>query len=385
MDLTEKQQKGLNIAVQRYRDKKPYSVIAGYAGTGKSTLVQFIIKALNVREEDVVYCAFTGKATLVLSNKGCKNTSTLHKLLYYAHLLPNGSYHFIPRPSLEYPYKIIVVDEVSMLSQELWDTLLKHHIYVLALGDPGQLGPVKAKNNCQLLQSPHIFLDEIMRQEEDNEIIALSMNIRTGKQLQVCENNNVKVYDTSSFVPGMLEWADQVLCATNKTRFFLNMQMRMAAGRTQHPEIEDKVICLKNYWHIISDQGNPLVNGTIGYLTSLQEKDNIYLKCKTIVCNFESETGEVFKNLEIDYKLLTENESSISTARMVKLTKNNKGWMIPKEFSFGYAITTWKAQGSEWDKVLLFEENYPFDNNEHRRYLYTGITRASDKIIVIKK
>ena len=57
----------------------------------------------------------------------------------------------------------------------------------------------------------------------------------------------------------------------------------------------------------------------------------------------------------------------------------------PFDFTYGYAITCHKAQGSEWQKLLVFEEKFPFDKEEHRRWLYTAITRASEKLVIVKK
>ena len=74
-------------------------------GTGKSTLVNFIVKALNIAERDIVYTAFTGKACQVLQKKGCKNVSTLHKLLYTSYPRPDGT--FIRVPVEDIPYKIV--------------------------------------------------------------------------------------------------------------------------------------------------------------------------------------------------------------------------------------------------------------------------------------
>lgn len=137
MILTAKQEEGLKIAVERYRAREPYTIISGYAGSGKSTLIKFIISALNLPEERVAYVAYTGKAANVLKQKGCPNATTAHKLLYYANKTPNGGFVFRPKPTLEIPYKLIVVDEVSMLPRDMWNLLLSHHIYVLACGDPG--------------------------------------------------------------------------------------------------------------------------------------------------------------------------------------------------------------------------------------------------------
>ena len=96
--LTKKQEEGLRTAVERYKNGYKYTVISGYAGSGKSTLVKFIIEALDVDPQlEVAYVAFTGKAASVLAQKGCPNATTAHKLLYRAKPMPNGSYKFIPR------------------------------------------------------------------------------------------------------------------------------------------------------------------------------------------------------------------------------------------------------------------------------------------------
>ena len=137
MTLTIKQEEGLRVAVARYKAHEAYTCIAGYAGTGKSTLISFIISALGVDPAlDVCYVAFTGKAATVLQSKGCPNATTAHKLLYQARPMPNGTYKFIPKTSLG-DYKVVVVDEVSMLPLKMWELLLSHHVYVIAAGDPG--------------------------------------------------------------------------------------------------------------------------------------------------------------------------------------------------------------------------------------------------------
>ena len=69
--------------------------------------------------------------------------------------------------------------------------------------------------------------------------------------------------------------------------------------------------------------------------------------------------------------------------RLGKL-KNKIGDIVPREFAFGYAITTHKAQGSEWDKVLVIEEKFPFSKEEHARWLYTAVTRASEKLVLVR-
>ena len=60
---------------------------------------------------------------------------------------------------------------------------------------------------------------------------------------------------------------------------------------------------------------------------------------------------------------------------------NNKCADPPFEFAYAYGITCHKAQGSEWGKVLVIEERFPFDKEEHARWAYTAATRASDKLV----
>ena len=132
-------------------------------------------------ETDVAYVAYTGKAATVLQTKGCPNATTAHKLLYEAKPRPNGTFYLKKRWPI--PYKVIIVDEISMLPKTMWDLLLSHHKYVIACGDPFQLPPVDQNEDNHVLDKPHIFLDEIMRQAQDSEIIRVSMWVREGKPL----------------------------------------------------------------------------------------------------------------------------------------------------------------------------------------------------------
>ena len=92
MILTKGQEKGLKTAIERYKQNFKYVTISGYAGSGKSTLVRFIIDAINIDEEKVCYCAFTGKAAEIIRKKGNKNVCTLHKLLYESIPKPEGGF-----------------------------------------------------------------------------------------------------------------------------------------------------------------------------------------------------------------------------------------------------------------------------------------------------
>ena len=396
MELNDKQKQGLDIAVDRYKRKERYTVISGYAGTGKSTLVKFIVAALpNINpDEDVIYTSFTGKATQVLQKKGNKNVSTLHKLLFESIPKPDGT--FFRKPVEFIPYKIVIVDECSMVPKELLQRLIKYNVHIICLGDPGQLPPINKNEDNHLLDHPHIFLDEIMRQEAESEIINLTMDIRAGKPLTRYQGKEVQVLNKDELTTGMLLWADQIICAKNETRIALNNQMRDLLGRSGGPQDGDKVICLKNNWDIYSVNDNPLVNGTIGYLKGSFStyinlprqitSDGQPKKLDILTANFISDTDEDYGILNMDKQLITTGVPGLDWKTSYKMGRN---WRfqdkIPDQFTYGYAITCHKSQGSEWDNVLVIEEGFPFEKEEHKQWLYTAATRAAKKLVIIKK
>ena len=394
MTLTNKQQKGLKIAVARFHDHEPWTCISGYAGSGKSTLVSFIVAALDIDPDKVAYCAFTGKAANVLKQKGCPNAITAHKLLYRSKPLPNGSYFHEPRDVLEAPYELIIVDEVSMLPKDLWDLLLTHHVHIIATGDPAQLPPISKDQDNHVLDHPHIFLDEIMRQAQESEIIRLSMHVREGKPLNTFQASGaqVRIVTRSDVSPGMLLWGDQIICATNNFRNEINQAIRQFEGRGEEPEIGDKVISLSNHWHFFSGNGEPLTNGTIGTITNLKK---MHFRLPTslvdsgsieiLFSDIKTEDGETYNQVPIDYLSLTTGKKALTGSEEYRLSRAKKFKVpVPFEYSYAHAITCWKAQGSEWEKVLLYEEAFPRPAAEHQSYLYTGITRSSEKLIVVK-
>ncbi len=390
MELTRKQEEGLRIAIDRYNHNEPYTVIAGYAGTGKSTLINFIIAALEVNPEDeVAYITFTGKASEVLREKGCPNAMTAHKLLYYSKQMPNGKFFYRPRPSLEKDYKVIVVDEVSMLPKDMWDLLLTHGIYVIACGDPFQIPPIDKNQDNGILNNPHIFLDEVMRQAKESDIICLSMDIREGKKINPFKGNDTQVFNKKDLCDGMYFWADQILVSTNKSRHDINSYIRDDLGRGFEPEINDKVICLRNCWDTLSEkQCDPLINGSIGTISAMHMESIDYIimgqkvTAPVLVTDLITSNDE-YKNLHIDYTALTTGEKFFTPRQEYVIRKNKQNPELPIEFNFGYAITGHRAQGSQWNKVLVLEESFPFDKIEHARWLYTTVTRAAEKLTLI--
>ena len=367
------------------------------AGSGKSTLVTFIIAALGVDpHEDVAYVAFTGKAATVLAQKGCPNAITAHKLLYDACQQPDGSYIFIPKEELDKNFKVIVVDEVSMLPVGMWKQLLSHHVYVLALGDPFQLPPISKNDDNHVLEYPHVFLDEIMRQAQESEIIRFSMHVREGKSVSSyqADNKEVMILSPKDLYKDVYLWADQVLCATNEKRTEINALFREYRGFGVEPEIGDKIIGLHNRWEFCSRDGRdmPLTNGTIGTITSFRKR-SIWLPQYVssfpylyMYTNMNAEDGSIFKSIPIDYPYLKTGQRTLTDRQLMMMKKSKRfPYGPPYDFAYAYAITYWKAQGSQWDKVLALEEGHPFDKETHLKAIYTAITRASKKLVWVKR
>lgn len=314
---------------------------------------------------------------------------TAHRLLYQSYPRNDGTFFHKPRRPLDWPYKLIVVDEISMLPKEIWELLLSHRIHVIALGDPGQLPPIGESNG--VLDNPHIFLDEIMRQAQESEIIRLTMDIRNGKSLELFKGNEVQIIDKNNLVSGMYTWADQILVAKNETRRNVNFLMRQYLYGVDSPlPIEgDKVICLRNDWDHPSEMGDVMVNGTIGTLHNIRYNDKHLWLHPELKCDFLSDdytledidtspADIVFRDVNMDYKLLTTGEPTVNQTNFKKFPKIFR----PKEFDYGYCITTHKAQGSEYNKVLVFEEF--LRGGHHTEWLYTAATRAKEKLVIVR-
>ena len=318
---------------------------------------------------------------------------TLHKLLYNSIPRKGGGFMRIPKDRLD--YTIVVVDEISMAPKSIINMLFRHNVYVICLGDPFQLPPIEKEEDNHLLDSPHVFLDEIMRQAQESEIIRLTMGIREQKPLHPVKGNEIQIVPAAALSDGMLGWADQVLVATNFKRHCMNDFMREMKGFGPEPCDGDKVICLRNYWDSWNyDNGDPLVNGTIGTIHNphndiIRVPYYAYNKgvIHTLQANFVSDLNEHFGEVSMDPKIMAGGDSELEWRDKYRLgqLRAKIGDVIPKEFTYGYAITCHKAQGSEWDKVLVIEENFPFAKVDHARWLYTAATRAAEKLVIVTK
>ena len=190
---------------------------------------------------------------------------TLHKLLYDSIPKPGGG--FIRKPKRVLDYDIVLVDEISMAPKSMLEMLLKHNVFCIFMGDSFQLSQIDKGEEHTFLQNADIFLDQVMRQAAESEIIQLTMKIRAGEDIPFSKGNEAIVIPRRELVTGHLTWADQIITATNASKAAFNNQMRELLGYSGLPQDGEKMICLRNYWDDLSEDGSSsLVNGTTGII-----------------------------------------------------------------------------------------------------------------------
>jgi exodeoxyribonuclease-5 len=333
----------------------------GYAGSGKTTLARTLAEDSN---GETVFGAFTGKAALVMRAKGCKNARTIHSLIYRARDTDTEEPSFeLNDESPAAKASLIIIDECSMVDDELGRDLLSFGKKVLVLGDPAQLPPVKGGGyftECE----PDMMLTEVHRQAADNPIIRLSMQIREGGRLEFGRFGESEVIARDDIDAERITEADQILVGLNRTRRAYNQRMRQLAEREGPlPEPGDKLVCLRN------DAKKGLLNGSLWTVRTTST-----VRQKKLRLSVVPEEDPSHKPLRIGVlpEFFTGNEETIP----YPLRRQSD------EFDYGYTLTVHKAQGSQWDDVVLFDESGAF--REHRaRWLYTGITRAAKRLTVV--
>lgn len=367
MDWSPQQDAALKAVRAWLSDKSKPQVfrLFGFAGTGKSTLASHLAKDLS----RVCFAAFTGKASLVMRRKGCPDASTIHSLIYIPkEETPSsvpGEPEFMLNPDSEVKNaKLVVIDEVSMVGETLAKDLLSFGTRVLVLGDPAQLPPVKDAGyftDC----APDVMLTEIHRQAQGNPIIRLSMDVREGRPLRRGDHGAARVVTRDDISSEDALAADQILVGLNRTRIRYNRRIRTLRGfeETSHyPVSGERLICLKN------NRSNGLLNGGMWKVVKAREKDD-WMKLR--VAPEDSKAGAREVSVHKSFFDGTEHEVD---------------WDVRKfsdEFTFGHAITVHKSQGSQFDNVLLFDESASF-REDARRWLYTGITRAAERITIVE-
>ena len=360
MIITPQQDQALKAVSAWYKDPHgaPFFYLGGYAGTGKTTLAKHFAASIN----GVSFCAFTGKAALVMRQKGCVGASTIHSLIYtFDTEAPLGTMRFI-RNALSplLMANLVIVDECSMVNCQLGEDLLSFGKKVLVLGDPAQLPPVEGAGFFTLGE-PDFLLTEIHRQAAENPIIRLSQIVREGGKLKQGK------YGDSAVIPqSKLDWQalaehDQVLVGMNRTRQTAIAKIRELRGRTLTVEKDDRLICLKN------DRQKMLLNGSMWTVLAVRE----YGRSMRLTLSSQDGLAEAV-DIYTRPEMFDGREDTLSPAQRRNLD----------EFTFAEAITVHKAQGSQWNDVAIIDESRQF-REDARAHLYTAITRAASRVLVV--
>lgn len=349
-------------------------VLAGPAGSGKSSVIKYIISHLGLRERDVLTCAYTGKAALNLLRKGCPNSCTLHHAIYNAEYnRATREWTFTPKHRLD--FRLVIVDEASMLPEGMYKQLMGYNIPVLYIGDHCQLPPVDSAFNLML--SPDFTITEIVRQAAESPIIRASQLAIKGKPIPYCAFDCFRKIRASQLNEEDMVWPDQIVVGTNRLKDFFNAEARRARGfGGAIPECDERMVVLKN-----SNKHN-VFNGQIVFLTqpSSRVRSASFAYSSSFVDELERDNAvyalaagrNAVAGRPFDYRLLSP-QMEDDIARLTRFVY----------LDYGYAISCHRAQGSGWDKVLVVDSGFGRDADTRRRWLYTAITRAKKEIVIV--
>ncbi|GGA52274.1 ATP-binding protein [Nitratireductor aestuarii] len=346
----------------------------GYAGTGKTTLARYFAEHV---DGDVQFAAFTGKAAQVLRSKGASNARTIHSLIYRPKgeeavedettgktmISPTFS---LNRQSPIAKAKLIIIDECSMVDEALGRDLMSFGTPILVLGDPGQLPPISG-GGFFTDHDPDFLLTEIHRQARDNPILRLALDVREGREVDYGEYGEARVISRNEINSDIVTSADQVLVGTNRTRRRYNQRLRDLRGfDALYPQAGDKLVCLRN------DPAKGLLNGSL-WKVMTSSRETVKPGINLLVTPEEDDPDRGVAKIKLLKAAFDEPDAEIP-------------WQTKKrydDFDYGYALTVHKAQGSQWNEVVLFDESFAF-RDTRARWLYTAITRAAERLTIVR-
>lgn len=366
-----------------------------YVVTHNTTLARHLADGVKGR---VLYAAFTGKAALVLQQKGAYGASTIHQLIYTPKDKSSSQLKQL-RDELEKMIlekvdddrrmakitaeisreeerlnqpafglntesdvcraALVIIDEVSMVGERIGNDLLSFKTPVLVLGDPAQLPPVR-DTGFFTEQEPDILLTEIHRQAAQSPVIALATDVRQGRSLALGTYGDSRVVSKGTLALSDLVAHDMILCGLNRTRRHINRRIRQEIlGKTSHlPEPGDRLVCLRNNYE------NGLLNG------SLWTVENSATLCEDTI-------GMTIRGDDSLEVITTAHRHGFEGREIPFFDRMNAD-----AFDYGYCLTCHKAQGSAWPSVVVINEARSFRQHA-RNWLYTALTRASEKVTVV--
>ena len=380
IDLTEEQTNLVKKLTEWYKNSsRQWFSYSGAAGTGKTTVIRAFIEELGLQR--YIACAFVGKAVTVLSRQGLP-ASTIHSLIYHVSWIPVMDEKGLPilnkdgNPKMKVVFslknelpgdlQLIIVDEATMVNDDLAEDILSFGIKTVFIGDNNQLPPVFGVSSVML--NPDFWLTKIMRQAENNPIIYLSQRVLKDLPLQY------GIYGKSRVVPSVTldetyTRYDAIIAGKNKVRDDINEYIRynIKGVTSRLPVIGDKLICRQNDWDRSIEGNIYLTTGMTGIVTDIHRSlgGNKYMSI-----DFLPEiSDEEFFNLLLDTQYI----------RMNYEDRRNYGFSRYEKFEYGYCVTCHACQGSQFDNVLFINQWF-HDADLTKKIQYTAITRAIESI-----
>jgi exodeoxyribonuclease-5 len=339
----------------------PVFRLFGAAGVGKTTTAREVME----RHPGGLQCAFSGKAAHNLAAKTGHPAQTLHSAIYRPEKCPGGRrrgepcQHDSDRAHVVFvrnwggalnQARYLILDECSMVNEAIGRDAESFGKPILVLGDPHQLPPPEGCGHFTH-HTPDVLLEEVHRHQDDGGIIDLATNIRLGKSI---DGHPFIVDDPTNLEP------DIVVCGTNHLRAQVNALRRESDGVEPGtlPRPGEPLICLQNTPEL------GLLNGQILEVVEAETStDGMYV----VTLN------DPWNDIQYTVSARTADLNRKGAVGMDDYTPNIA------RLSFAYAITCHKAAGSEWDSVLVLD-NWRWD--DHDRWLYTAVTRASNEVRV---
>lgn len=331
--------------------KHQVQTLGGYAGTGKSTVIRVLLQAMEQKSYSFCACAYTGKATNVLRKKGM-HANTIHSTIYEPYKDENGETIWSVAPTSKIVDDGIdgfIVDEASMVSKEIHQDLVSFGLPIIYVGDHGQLEPIGS--NFNLMQNPMYKLEQVHRNA--GEIAHFANHLRQGHSAVSFKGaTQVQIVREDAIQERHLASVDQIICAFNKTRVQLNERVRKEK-KIQYTFIAkgEKVICLRN------NRKQGLFNGMQGIVKKVHPNERF---------DFISD-DKFYEKIHYD-------------PDQFGLEKNDFDFgQSANPFDYAYAITCHKAQGDEWNNVIVYEQRC--DKWDNVRWAYTAASRAKHGLI----
>ena len=422
-------------------------ILKGYAGTGKTTIVGALVKALKHYNYKSILLAPTGRAAKVITNYSGRKAYTIHKRIYRKKSALNVDESFSIADNLA-NNTLFIVDEASMVSDQLSgnnrDTLLadlvkyvynKKNCKLLLVGDTAQLPPVGSDESPaldpQLLKS-EFYLDvysyemtDVLRQQKDSGILfnvtRIRDMIRTGKETmpQIITKGYKDVYRmTGERLQEGLEYAYNkygnentlIICRSNKNANTYNQQIRARLlWREEELTGGDQIMVVKNNYFWLQEQDesstNFIANGDIAKIRKVRKVEEIYgfrfadvqlefidytedpvMDCKIILDTLYSESPALNPiDQKRFYLEVMKDYDHIANKRAKHQELKQNPYYNALQIKFAYAITCHKAQGGQWPAVFV-DQGYLTDdmvNLDFLRWFYTACTRATNELFLV--